>query len=303
MSTTGRIFDLQRFSVHDGPGIRTTVFLKGCPLRCRWCQNPEGLDREISLWNFENLCDRTGRCAEVCPTQAITLGVGGVEINHAACTRCGDCVEACPRNALALDGRDVTTDEVVDEVLRDAIFHDVSGGGVTFSGGEPLAQAGFVLEAATALKARGVPTTLESSFHAPWASIEPLLPVIDLFIVDVKVADPAAHRVATGLPNGLILDNLRRLAAALAGQHRILVRVPLVPGYTATPENLGAIADLVHEIDPELPMELMNFNPLASAKYRRMGMAHEFADVSTAFSPAEMSAFRSVFAERGIAVR
>jgi pyruvate formate lyase activating enzyme len=301
--TTGRIFDLQRFSVHDGPGIRTTVFLKGCPLRCRWCQNPEGLDREISLWHFANLCDRTGRCAQVCPTQAITLGPSGVEINRAACTRCGDCVVACPRNAMALEGRDVTAEEVVQEVMRDAVFHDVSGGGVTFSGGEPLAQAGFVREVAAALKARGVPTTLESSFHAPWSAIQPLLEVIDLFIVDVKAADPEVHRVGTGLPNKLILDNLRRLAAQLRGQRRILVRVPLVPGYTATTDNLSAIAELVRAIDPELPMELMNFNPLASAKYRRMGMAHEFAGVSTAYSPDEMAAFRAVFAERGIAVR
>jgi pyruvate formate lyase activating enzyme len=303
VTTTGRIFDLQRFSVHDGPGIRTTVFLKGCPLRCRWCQNPEGLEREIRLWLFENLCDRTGRCAEVCPTRAITIGSTGVEINHAACTRCGDCVEACPRNALALDGRDITVDEVVAEAVRDAVFHDVSGGGVTFSGGEPLAQADFVREVAAALRERGVATTLESSFHAPWSAIEPLLAVIDLFIVDLKVADPGAHRVATGLPNDLILDNLRRLAAALRGQGRILVRVPLVPRYTALDDNLAAIAGLVHEIDPELPVELVNFNPLAGAKYRRMGLAHEFADVSAAFSPAELSAFRARFAERGVAVR
>lgn len=301
--TTGRIFDLQRFSVHDGPGIRTTVFLKGCPLRCRWCQNPEGLERAISLWHFENLCGRSGRCETVCPTNAITLTPTGVEIDHVVCTSCGECVDACPRNALAFDGRDVTTDEVVDEVARDAIFHEVSGGGVTFSGGEPLAQSAFVRDTATELKGRGLPTTLESSFHAPWASIEPLLPVIDLFIVDVKVADPDAHRVATGVSNDLIVENLRRLAAALHGTGRILVRVPLVPGYTATAENLQAIADLVWSIDPTLPVELMNFNPLASAKYRRMGKPHEFADVTTAFSPAEMSTFRSVFAKRGLVVR
>ena len=301
--TTARVFDLQRFSVHDGPGIRTTVFLKGCPLRCRWCQNPEGLDRSISLWHFENLCGRSGRCQEVCPTSAITLTPTGVDINHAACTQCGDCVDACPRNALALDGRDVTTEEVIEEVGRDEIFHEVSGGGVTFSGGEPLAQAAFVLETAAAAKAQGVPTTLESSFHAPWASIEPLLDVIDLFIVDVKVADPEAHRVATGVTNGLILENLGRLAAALRGTGRILVRVPLVPRYTATTDNLAAIAALVSAIDPALPVELVNFNPLASAKYRRMGQDYEFEHDTTAFSPAEMATYRSLVAAHGLTVR
>lgn len=301
--TTGRVFDIQRFSVHDGPGIRTTVFLKGCPLRCRWCQNPEGLDREISLWHFENRCGRSGKCVQVCPVMAITMTADGPVINHAACTRCGDCVEACPRLALALDGRDVTADEVVDEVLRDSIFHDVSGGGVTFSGGEALAQAEFVLDVATRLHARGVPTTLESAFHAPWSAIEPLLGVIDLFIVDVKVADSAAHAVATGMPNGLLLANLRRLAPLLAGTGRLLIRVPLVPGYTATEENLRAIAALVHEIDPALPVELMNFNPLAGAKYRRMGMPHEFADVTTSYSPAELAVFQSYFEAQGLATR
>jgi glycyl-radical enzyme activating protein len=301
--STGRIFDIQRFSVHDGPGIRTTVFLKGCPLRCRWCQNPEGLDRAISLWHFDNLCDRSARCVEVCPTMALTLGADGLAINHAACTVCGKCVDACPRNALALDGRDVTVDEVVAEALRDSVFHGVSGGGVTFSGGEALAQPEFLLEVASALRERGVQTTLESAFHAPWSAIEPLLGVIDLFVVDVKVADSAAHAVATGVPNELILANLRRLAERLHSTGRLLVRVPLIPRYTATEENLRAIAALVHEIDPDVPVELMNYNPLAAAKYRRMGMPNEFADVTSAYSPAELSAFRSFFSEQGVAVR
>ena len=212
------------------PGIRTTVFLKGCPLRCRWCQNPEGLDRAISLWHFENLCGRSGRCEEVCPTKAITLTPAGVAINHAACT----CAATASTRARAMRSRSTAatspTAEVVDEVARDAIFHEVSGGGVTFSGGEPLAQAAFVRETAAALKARGVPTTLESSFHAPWASIEPLLPVIDLFIVDVKVADPGGaprrhRRVRTSSSS----PTSGALPPRFAGPGRILVRVPLVP--------------------------------------------------------------------------
>ena len=300
---TAHIFDLQRFSVHDGPGIRTTVFLKGCPLRCRWCQNPEGLERTIRLWHFENLCGRSGRCAEVCPMRAIARTGEGVAINHAACDQCGKCIDACPRNALAFDGRDVTAQEVLDEIGRDAIFHEVSGGGVTFSGGEPLAQADFVRAVASELKARGVPTTLESSLHASWSTIEPLLDVIDLFIVDLKVADSASHRAATGVPNELIVANLARLAGALRGTGRILVRVPMIPRYTANRDNLAAIARLVEGIDPTLPVELMNFNPLAGAKYRRMGLEHEFANDTAPFTPDEMAGFRSVVAERGLAVR
>ena len=247
--TTGRVFDLQRFSVHDGPGIRTTVFLKGCPLRCRWCQNPEGLERAISLWHFENLCGRSGRCQEVCPTNAITLTPTGVEINHAACTLCGDCVDACPRNALAFDGRDITTDggrgrgrprRDLPRGLRrrrDLLGRRAAGPGRVRARDGRRAQG-----------AGPAAPTLESSFHAPWASIEPLLPVIDLFIVDVKVADSDAHRVATGVTNELILANLTATRGG-APRDRADPRARAArPAATRRRvENLGAIADLVAE--------------------------------------------------------
>jgi glycyl-radical enzyme activating protein len=298
-----RSFDIQRFSVHDGPGIRSTLFLKGCPLRCVWCQNPEGLEGAIRLWHFANLCERCGTCVESCPKKALSLGPEGVDIDHAACDLCGKCIEACPRNALAFDGRDLTVDEAVAQLAADRVFYDRSGGGVTFSGGDPLLQADFVAAVATRLKALGIHTAIETSLFAGWEKIEPLLPIVDLFIVDLKLADPARHAELTGQDNATILANVRRLAAALAGSGRLLFRVPLIPGITVDPGNLAAVAGLAAAIAPSVPVELMNFNPLAGAKYRRMGKEHSLAGQTAAFTDQEMAAFRSVFSQQGLSVR
>lgn len=298
-----RVFDIQRFSVHDGPGIRSTLFLKGCPLRCAWCQNPEGLEATIRLWHFPNLCDRCGICVEVCPQRALTLGAEGVEIDRSACDLCGKCIDACPRNALAFDGRDLEVDEAVAQLAADRLFFERSGGGVTFSGGDPLLQADFVEAVARRLQAQGIHTAVETSLFAPWASVERLLPVIDLFIVDLKVADPSRHAALTGQDSALILANLRRLAAALDGTGRLLLRVPLIPGHTTDAANLDGLAALAASIAPGAPVELMNFNPLAAAKYRRMRKAHALANEVASFTEQEMGAFRAVFSGHGLSVR
>ena len=298
-----RAFDIQRFSVHDGPGIRSTLFLKGCPLRCVWCQNPEGLEGTIRLWHFANLCERSGACVEACPQRALTLGAEGIEIDHAACDLCGKCIQACPRNALAFDGRDLGVEEAVAQLAADRIFYDRSGGGVTFSGGDPLLQSDFVAAVAIRLKALGIRTAIETALFAGWEKIEALLPVIDLFIVDLKLADPARHAELTGQDNATILSNARRLAEALAGTGRLLFRVPLIPGMTDEPGNLAAVASLAASIDPSVPVELMNCNPLAAAKYRRMQREHALAGQAASFTDQEMAAFRSIFSQQGLRVR
>ncbi len=298
----GLVFDIQRFSVHDGPGIRTTVFLKGCPLACLWCQNPEGMRQRIRLWNFDNLCACCGRCVAWCPQQALSPDPGGRPlVDHDACVRCGQCVDECYHNALALDGYEIGDEELARKLLSDTVFFDASGGGVTFSGGDPLAQPDFVRDVAVRLKGRGIATAVETCMDAPWEKLELFVPCIDYFQVDIKILDAERHREATGRDNARILDNFARLAQAVP-PGRLRVRIPLVPGYTADTENLTGIARFVAGVNPAIPVELMNFNPLASAKYRRMhDVGFRFAD-ARAYSEAEMGEFRRVVGENAEAV-
>ena len=285
----GTIFDIQRFSIHDGPGIRTTVFLKGCPLRCAWCQNPEGLEKTIHLWNFDNLCVGCGKCIANCPNKALVQGEGGKPtILHDRCSRCGRCVDECLYNAMALDGLEIDSENLVERLLADAVFFASSGGGVTFSGGEPLTQAKFVLEVATGLHRRGFHTAVETSMEGEWEDLESLIRCIDYFQVDVKIFNPDSHCKATGRDNTRILDNLRLLAGALRGSDRLKVRIPVIPGYSADDKNLSAIARHVATVDPDIPVELLNFNPLATAKYRRMRKQYPLADVSQAYPDSEI---------------
>ena len=300
--SSARIFDLQRFSIHDGPGIRTTLFLKGCPLRCGWCQNPEGLEAGIRLMHLPNLCSRSGKCVAACPLGAIDVKGEALAIDHRACDGCGKCVEACPTEALVLDGRELGVEEAVEQLSADRRFYQRSGGGVTFSGGEPLQQAEFVEQVARRLKEGGVHTAVETALHVPWASVERLLPVIDLFIADLKVADPEEHLAATGVDNARILANLGALARALAGTGRLWIRVPVIPGYTASEENLSAIARRIAAIDRAVPVELMNFNPLAGAKYQRLGRPG-FPSQPRGFSEEEMAAFARPFQAEGLSLR
>lgn len=292
---TGTLFDVQRFSVHDGPGIRTTVFLKGCPLRCAWCQNPEGLERTIRLWNFDNLCVGCGVCVGVCPNAALSMGEDGIPaIDHDKCARCGKCVDECLYNAMALDGFEIDSAELAERLLADAVFFAASGGGVTFSGGEPLAQAAFVKDTASRLHEKGVRTAIETSLEGSWDDLKGLIDCIDFFQVDLKLADSALHHAATGVGNERIADNFRRLASALRGSGRLLLRIPAIPGYTDDEANLAALARMAADVDPELDVELMNFNPLAAAKYRRMRRRYALAEVAAGYSSDDMDALRRV---------
>lgn len=264
----GRIFDIQFFCVHDGPGIRTTVFFKGCPLRCMWCHNPEGISREIHLSYSETKCIGCGACAAVCRVHEFS---GGRHIIHRSnCTLNGRCVAVCPTGALSLVGRDVTAGEVIAEVLRDKMYYGPSGGGMTLSGGEPAVQPEFMLALAMLAKAEGLNVAIETSGYAPFRVYEPVLPYVDTFLYDIKETDPELHMRYTGVSPRLPLENLRKLYDAGAS---ILLRCPIIPGLNDRDDHFRTIASLTKEMPDLLGAELLPYHKLAASKSGRMGLA------------------------------
>ena len=265
---TGVIFDIKRYAVHDGPGIRSTVFLKGCPLRCFWCHNPESQTPRPVLMQYPRQCVGCGRCLEVCPRGALSRDEEQVVVDRALCQACGTCAGVCYAQSLVLLGREATVEEVLAEVLKDQPFYETSGGGMTLSGGEPMAQAEFTTALLAAAREAGLHTALDTSGFAPWERYQAALPHLDLVLYDLKCADPMAHRVATGVDNALILENLRRLAEAGV---EILVRVPVVPGFNAAPEQMAALARLVAALPRPVPMELLPYHRLGESKHAALG--------------------------------
>jgi pyruvate formate lyase activating enzyme len=283
-SETGLVFDIQRFSIHDGPGIRTTVFMKGCPLHCSWCHNPESQAPVPQLLLYPERCIGCAACLEACQYGAIVSGPGGTTTDLALCAACGACTEACYAEARVLAGRAMTVDQVMAEVERDVAFYDQSGGGVTFSGGEPLAQPGFLLALLQAARRRGLHTALDTCGYAPWPVLDRVRPYVDVFLYDLKLMDDARHREATGVSNEVILDNARALAAA---GHRLRLRVPLIPGVNDDDANLRALAVFaaaLSGVEGGLEgglqgIDLLAYHPTAREKYRRLNRAYPLPDL------------------------
>ena len=290
----GFVFEVKRFAVHDGPGLRTTLFLKGCPLRCPWCQNPEGLHLEPRLWYKEADCLRCGNCVAACQERALALDER-VHIDQAACVLCKRCLDACPTGALLLDGREVSADEAEETLLQDAVFY-AEGGGITLSGGEVMAQWPFALDLLRRMRARGVDTAIETCLLVKQDVLSRFLELVDHFIVDIKYFDGAEHRRVLGESNELILANYRYLVEKGAD---VLVRTPLIPGYTATEANIRAIARFVRLTDANARYELLNFNPLCRSKYA--ALEEDYPVSGQPFSAGEMEAFYAILREEGIA--
>lgn len=266
--SSGIVFDIQRFSLHDGPGIRTTVFLKGCGLRCWWCHNPESQQPNPELLLRTELCLRCGACVGECPQTAIQRDGDQFITNRAVCARCGSCVATCVAGARELAGQEMTVDQVMDEVLRDVIFYNESGGGVTFSGGEPLLQSDFLFDLLQACKMHELHTVVDTCGYATSDVLARVRSCVDLFSYDVKVMDDTLHRKVTGASNQLILDNLRYLAEH---NHPVLVRVPIIPNINDDKNNLGQIGGLVRSMSNIQGVSVLAYHTLGKNKYERLG--------------------------------
>jgi len=294
-SLTGTTFNVQRFSTEDGPGIRTTVFLKGCPLRCVWCHNPEGLSPRPELIWYDTRCIGARDCLDACPERALELTPPGLRIDRERCTACGACARACPAGALEVIGREWTPDALFAEVQKDAVFYETSGGGVTFSGGEPMWQADFLQPVLLRCREAGFHVALDTCGAVPWSRYERILPLVDLVLYDLKLFDREQHQASTGADNAPILDNARRIAAAGTP---MWIRTPVIPGFTADAANIAALADFIAAGLPTVQRwDLLAYTNLGQPKYHRLGKPYALADTPL-LTRAEMELLHAIAVRR-----
>ena len=269
----GMITDIQRFSLNDGPGIRTTVFLKGCNLHCAWCHNPETIRKKNELMVYPANCIGCGHCVPVCPSGARSIAAGVLQFDRSRCTACGACAAVCFPGALKMAGRSVSVAEVMGEILQDRAYYADSGGGVTLSGGELFCQAEFTDALIDACREEKIPVAVETNLNWQFESARPILEKLDLIMFDVKIFDSVEHKRWTGVENAELLDNARRLDTL---DRPLIARTPLIPGAADSAENIRAIAGFLRNFRNLRCYELLNFNPLGDSKYRALEEKNPF---------------------------
>lgn len=269
---TATIFNTQRFSIHDGPGIRTVIFFKGCPLKCLWCANPESQSFVPELEVLPKNCIGCGECMKACPQDAIYFDENGIHIRREVCRKCGRCASECYSRTLKYVGEQMTVSQVVAEIKKDEVFYRNSGGGVTFSGGEPLAQGEFCIEVLRECSASGIHSAVETSGHGDRDTFIGMAKELDLIFFDIKHSDPNIHRKLTGVTNDVILDNLRSIQPYAS---EIIVRTPVIPGLNDDRENIARTAAICSEMSAVSKWELLPYHNLGEHKYDAIGKAYD----------------------------
>jgi pyruvate formate lyase activating enzyme len=310
---TGKVYDIQGFSVQDGPGIRTTVFLKGCPLRCPWCHSPESQQFHAQLSWMEMRCigiDECGKCLEACPRGAISPGkvkkhpvkqkdVRYVHVDRTICDNCGDCADICYHRALYICGKDYTVEELVERLGKDVPFYEESGGGVTVSGGEPLSQPEFTLRLLKSLKEHGIHTALDTTGHAQYRFIEQLLPYTDLFLYDLKHMDSDQHKIVIGVDNRLILENARKIAAAGGNMQ---IRIPVIPSFNDSEENIRETGEFCKSLGKAVTLiQLLPYHNLGVMKYQRIDDSKKVLEAPLP-SDKKIQALKKILEDMGLPV-
>lgn len=274
----GTISEIERYAIKDGPGIRTVVFLKGCPLRCLWCANPETQITNQQLMYWQTRCIGCKQCINTCPYNALSWSEIGIKIDREICASCGSCVTTCNSNALTMAGKSLTVDEVVEEVMKDAAYYQFSGGGVTFSGGEATTQATFLIEACKMLKGKGITTCIETCGYAKWEIYEKLIPYMDYFFYDLKTVDSDVHQKLTGVSSQLILDNYIKLVQAGVD---ITVRIPIIPSLNDTDANITNTLEFLEKVNPGCHVSLLPYHSLGVSKYDKLDMEYRLNEIES----------------------
>ena len=295
MENKGTIFNIQKFSIHDGPGIRTTVFFKGCPLRCEWCANPESQEIKKQVLYHEDDCIHCLTCVKTCPRQAITHQEGHIVIDHSLCDQCGECVKACPKHALTMEGEEKTVEEIVDVCMQDIDFYEESGGGVTFSGGEAMMQYNFMMALLKALKEKHVNVAIETTGFIDHERFKKVAPLFDLLLFDVKQADETKHKHGTGVSNAIIKENFRW---SMQNGLNVLPRIPVIPHFNDTLEDAKEIADYLVDAHAT-KVQLLPFHQLGEKKYQLLGRNYDLSHEEP-YHKEDLEDYRQVFLDHGL---
>lgn len=292
----GVIFDIQRFSVNDGPGIRTIVFIKGCPLKCKWCSNPESQKKEVQIMFNSSNCTKCGKCADICPNGAISFNKKE-RIDREKCTSCGLCAENCYSNAILKTGKKIKVEDLLEEIRKDSIHFRRSNGGVTLSGGELLSQPEFTAEILKGCRAKGWHTTLETTAYASKEIIEKIIPLADLVLMDIKHTDNDIHSKNIGAGNELILNNAKLINKI---SRELIIRVPVIPSFNCDKESITNIASFIKNLDSVKRVDLLAYHNLGESKYQNLGMDYEMKEIINSPSENTMEDFKKIVENFGL---